>query len=633
MALKEINGVNFYQMVKAGAITLRANLQRINELNVFPIADGDTATNMLMTLNGGLNMFKDNIAENVGVLADNLAKGMLMGARGNSGVILSQIFYGIAEGLNGKQSANALELCRAFEVGTQKAYDAVMEPTEGTILTVMREATENAGKLLKNRKNEDKSISINEFIYNICIFMERSLENTPNLLAVLKEAGVVDSGGAGLLCIMQGMKFALSKENNEENANENVDSKCENEKSGKGEKKNNKEFNPHLKSQIINGFENESEGLLNNLHSGQNGQSGNDFGQPNQITLIDLNKFTENSVMKFGYCTEFLLRLQNSKIDVNQFNLQNFKANLEMLGDSIVTFQNGTIVKVHIHTFTPENVLSFCHSYGEFLTIKIENMTLQHNETHDVVVENWDGKRAESKKQSKTTAKNEEKADKMQKYATVAVASGQGICETFKQLGADYVVNGGQSNNPSTQDFVEAFRAVNAQNIFVLPNNANIILTAKQAGELCSDLNVVVIESKNVGEGYAVLQMLNYDFDTIDEIKQNMIDAMQGVKTALVSKAVRSADLNGVAVAKDCYVGFENKKIITSADTKEQTALQLMQGLNAQNYEFAIIIYGESFEGNEKTDFKVRASSLYSGLELYEINGGQNIYDMIIILQ
>ena len=632
MSLNEINGLNLYQMVKAGAITLRTNMQRINDLNVFPIADGDTATNMLMTVSGGLNIFKENVTPNIGLFTDGLAKGMLMGARGNSGVILSQIFFGIAEGLKGKATANALELCNAFAIGTQKAYDAVMEPTEGTILTVMREATENAGKLLIN-ENKNKQITVNEFISNICVFMQTSLENTPNQLAVLKEAGVVDSGGAGLLCIMQGMKFALSKENNEKNANANVETECENKKIGKGERKNNKDFNLRLKSQIINGFENESENQLSDLHSGQKEQSTNDFGQPNQIVLIDLNKFTENSVMKFGYCTEFLLRLQNGKIDVNQFNLQNFKANLEMLGDSIVTFQNGTIVKVHIHTFKPENVLSFCHGFGEFLTIKIENMTLQHNETHNVVVENWDGGRAGSEKQSKITAKNAEKADKMKKYATVTVASGQGICETFRQLGADYVIEGGQSSNPSTQDFINAFNAVNATNIFVLPNNSNIILTAKQAGELYEGANIVVIESKNIGEGYAVLQMLNYNFNTIDEIKQNMIDAMQGVKTALVSKAVRSADLNGVAVAKDCYVGLENKKVITSADTKEQTALQLMQGLNAQNYEFAIIIYGESFSETEKTDFKMCASSLYSGLELYEINGGQNIYDMIIILQ
>lgn len=614
MALKEINGVNFYQMIKAGAITLRANMQKINDLNVFPIADGDTATNMYMTLSGGLNAVKNDVNEDLGIVAGNFARGMLMGARGNSGVILSQIFYGIADGFNGKKVANANDFCTAFKLGTKKAYEAVMEPTEGTILTVMREATENAEKWVKDKKDCGECVVMYDYLNAVCGFMQTSLENTPNLLAVLKDAGVVDSGGAGLVCIMEGMRKALSL-NSTEKVGENA----------------------------------EGEGLE---HNEMDKAIAYDFNASMPALNVDLSKFTENSVMKFGYCTEFLLRLQNCKIDVNQFNLQNFKGELEGYGDSIVTFQNGTIVKVHIHTFNPENVLTFCHKFGEFLTIKIENMTLQHNETHNAVVENWNGEKCETNENientHKTTAKTVENATKMQsydclqgvscgikkkKYATVAVASGQGICNTFKELGADYVVDGGQSNNPSTQDFLNAFNEVNAENIFVLPNNSNIILTAKQASELYKDSNVIVIESKNIGEGYAVLQMLNYDFDSVEEIRQNMIEAMQGVQTALVSKAVRNAEIDSVAVSKDCYVGFVGKKIITSADTKIQTALQLMDGLNAQKNEFAIIIYGDSFTRQEKAEFKVLATSVFKGVELFEINGGQSIYDMIIILE
>ena len=280
MALKEVNGVNFYQMVKAGAITLRANMQKINDLNVFPIADGDTATNMYMTLSGGLNAVKNAVNEDLGVVAGNFARGMLMGARGNSGVILSQIFYGIADGLNGKKVANASDFCTAFKLGTKKAYDAVMEPTEGTILTVMREATENAEKWVKDKKQSGECIIMYDYLNAVCNFMQTTLENTPNLLAVLKEVGVVDSGGAGLVCIMEGMRNALSL-NAEAKSSENAE----------GEKIENDEIDKSIE---------------------------NEFSASIPAVNVDLSKFTENSVMKFGYCTEFLLRLQNCKIDVNQ---------------------------------------------------------------------------------------------------------------------------------------------------------------------------------------------------------------------------------------------------------------------------------------------------------------------------
>lgn len=551
MALEFLNGDTFKQILNAGAINLKAHSTIVNDLNVFPVADGDTGINMYMTITGGVNAIAENTQGGIGNIADCCASGMLMGARGNSGVILSQICYGIAEGLKGVEIANITNLATAFRQGVKRAYEAVVEPTEGTILTVLRESVECTNSMLPQIR------SIEEYFDILTKQMRVSLERTPELLPVLKQAGVVDSGGKGLVYIMEGVCKSLSGDFKEDLENSEV-------------------------------------------HTGN-------------VKTLDFDKFTEDSVMKFGYCTECILRLQRAKTDIDSFNIDEFRSELEKLGDSIVAFKTGSIVKVHIHTMTPEIPLAFCHKFGEFLTLKIENMTLQHNES--------------------VFAENEEKVVNREKYALVTVATGKGICETFKQLGANEVIYGGQTNNPSTEDFIKAFDKVNADNIFVLPNNSNIILTAKQAGELYKKSNVYVIETKNIGEGYAVLTMLSYEPDDVEKIIKSFKDSMLGVQTGMVSKAVRDATFDNIKISKDAYVGYENKKMLASSESKVDTACELLDKLGIKEREFLIAIYGKDATEDERKEFKEKLLKLCPTVEMYEINGEQDIYDFLLILQ
>ena len=323
--------------------------------------------------------------------------------------------------------------------------------------------------------------------------------------------------------------------------------------------------------------------------------------------------------MKFGYCTEFLLQLQTCKTDVKNFDLDKIKAYLETVGDSIVAFISGTVVKVHVHTMTPGTVLDYCQQYGEFLTLKIENMTLQHNET--VISNRFDEKREDKKSAEKKP------------YALVTTASGEGIKQTFTELGADYVIYGGQTNNPSTEDFISAFDEVNAKTIFVLPNNSNIIMAAKQAAVLYKDSDVRVVPSHNIGEGYAALTMLSYDSGDADAIAGELEDAMQGVITGMITHSVRDADIDGVSIDKDAYIGFTDKKMLASDGNKIDTAMLLLDKLNAKSHEFLIAVFGKEMTDIERGEFTARMSAEYPMMEVYTIDGGQEVYDLMLILQ
>ncbi|MGN1227812.1 MAG: hypothetical protein ACI4TX_04120, partial [Christensenellales bacterium] len=304
------------------------------------------------------------------------------------------------------------------------------------------------------------------------------------------------------------------------------------------------------------------------------------------------------------------------------------------LGDSIVAFQNGTIVKVHIHTMTPEVVLAHCHQFGEFLTLKIENMTLQHNESIFATDDTYEsGFTKEHNKPYLSSLSKQDKVQDRKKFGTITVATGDGICKTFKELGADVVIDGGQGKNPSTEDFIKAFDEVDAETIFVLPNNSNIIMTAKQAGELYRDSNIVVVESKNIGEGYACLSMLCYDSQNVDDILSTFNDAMVGVETGMVSKAVRDAMIDSVEIKKDEYVGIKNKMMLASNSSKVEVACELLEKMQICKREFLIVIYGNECLENEKQEFKNCIKSKYNNLEIFEINGGQDVYDFILVLE
>ena len=546
---KYLDGEMFEKFVLSGANRLAKNVDEVNNLNVFPIPDGDTGDNMYRTLVGGIERMKAVKENSVCKKANALAEGMLFNARGNSGVILSQIFAGIANGFKDIDVASIADIIFAFKEGVKKAYSAVTPAVEGTILTVAREAVENIEK-------EQVDVTIGEFSKLFLSNMYTSLENTPELLHVLKEAGVIDSGGAGLYLIADGIVDAINGEH---------------------------------------------------VQMGEAHQSG--------AQALDFSKFTEDSELKFGYCTEILLRLMTKKVDVKNFDENIIIDYLKTIGDSIVAFKNDSIVKVHVHTMTPSKVLEFCQQFGEFLTIKIENMTLQHNETHFA-------------QEELPTVERETK-----KYGIIVVADGEGFKTLFKELGVDIVIDGGQGKNPSINDFVKAFDEVNAHNIYVFPNNSNIILAANQAKEMYDKSNIYVVETKNVGEAYAALSMLDYSMEDPDELYNSFIEnsSSDNVATALVCKATRDVELNGVKVEEGTYIVIKDKIIELANNDIVTTVVEFYKKYDF--VELSTIFYGKNVTEEEKAKIGSGIRNQLPDIELYEADGGQDTFDLIIIIE
>ena len=544
--MRALDGILFARMINSGAANLKAHAKEINDLNVFPIPDGDTGDNMLMTMMGGVH-HDTNSCESLCEMADRVSSGMLLSARGNSGVILSQFFEGIKNGFTGLQTADTKEIGEAFRQGVKQAYSSVMTPTEGTILTVVREATEYACE----QNTETPEEFLNAFIDEA----KRSLARTPELLPVLKKAGVVDSGAAGLIYIVDGMMRAVI------------------------------------------------------------GEDIADFSEASEKTQeLDLDAFNEDSVLEFGYCTELLVRLQNIKTNISAFDVKVITDYLQTIGDSIVTVRNGSIVKLHVHTMTPQKVLDFCQQYGEFLKVKIENMSLQHNNT---VTE------------EKETYPTKER----KKYGVVAVACGEGLKETFCERGADVIVDGGQSMNPSAEDFIEAFDEVNADVIFVFPNNGNIILTAQQAAHLYDKSDVRVIESTTIGAGYASLSMLDTSSGDTDQIASELREAMQGVITAEISHCIRDAKMDNTEVHTGDYIGFVGKELLAVNNNRLVTVCETMDKLQFSKYDICILICGKDATDEEVSRIEAYVRARYRGKEIYIINGGQDVYDYIMIIE
>ena len=557
MILKKLNGEQFKALVTSGAKNLRANFQEVDELNVFPVPDGDTGTNMSRTIEGGVRAIENLDEKSIGKLGKDLSKGMLMSARGNSGVILSQIFRGICKGLADKDEVNAIELGEAFKTGVKQAYGAVVTPVEGTILTVFREATEAACKAI------DKDSNINQFFEAHLKQANITLKKTKDILPVLKEADVIDSGGCGYVYIVKGIVKYLDGEKIEAE----LSAPAEEEKSD---------------------------------------------------APVDFSAFSSDDVLQFGYCTEFIMRLQKSKVDVESFDVQKVIDDLnedDIKGDSIVALKDEDVVKVHVHTKEPGIVLHKMRKYGEFLTIKIENMALQHNET-------MSEEESEAKKQSEH-----------KKYALVAVAQGKGITDQFKEFGVDVVVSGNQTMNPSTEDFIKAFKSLNADNIIVFPNNKNIVMAAEQAAKLYEGANVVVIHCVSIPQCFSALTMLDFTSDDLTIIIGNFNEAIRHVVSAEITTAIRSTRVQGVTIRKGDHIGIINGKMAISSPFKNRIVVDLLKKVpDIKDKEVVTLIYGDGITEEEKVKNVENIQRAFPFLEVGAIDGGQAVYKYLIAI-
>ena len=555
--LKYLGGLLLKKMVKGGAKELRTNAEEVNKLNVFPVPDGDTGDNMRMTIESGLTAIENIDSDDLAEIMKALSHGMLLGARGNSGVILSQFFAGISKGLETEKKADPTVLGHALEMGVAQAYSSVVTPTEGTILTVAREAVEYATARINQRS------TIRSFFSDLVNEMHRSLDRTPEVLAVLKEAGVVDSGGAGLFYIMDGFNRAL----------------------------NGKEV-PDTSEPTVS-----------------------EAPKPAAPASFSFNK---DSVMTYGYCTEFLLQLQTAKTDVENFDLDGLKAFLTANGDSVVAFLVDSIVKVHVHTFAPEVILGHCRQFGEFLTMKIENMSVQHTE----LGENAPGTPAAPEEAQPAPAAKERK-----RYGVVAVCNGTGIEGLYVELGADVIIRGGQTNNPSTNDFLEAFSQINAADIFAFPNNGNILMAAQQAAEMYEGATVHVIESKSVATGYAVLSSLDLGSDDLAANLAAIDEALARVTAGYISPAIRDAEMNGVTVHEGDTIGIIGKEIVVSDADRITAACALAEKMLALPDKFMLTVFcGADAPAEERAVLETALGKAHPTAEIYFIDGGQEIY-------
>lgn len=540
-------------MVRQGSVRLNASRKAINDLNVFPIPDGDTGDNMMMTISAGCGAQADAPLCDV---AAAVSQGMLLGARGNSGVILSRIFAGIAKGLSGLESADIAQFSEAMRSGVAESYRAVSTPVEGTILTVLRESVEAAA-----------GSDFEHYFETLVEEMRRSLDRTPDLLPVLKEACVVDSGGAGMLCIAEGMLDALK-------------------------------------------------GIIT--------YSGDGFHK--EAPKVNLDDFGPDTKLEFGYCTEFLLRLQNDKTGgVDGFDESVIRNYLDSVGESVVCFRDGSIVKVHVHTMTPGDILSHVQRWGEFLTVKIENMTLQHSEV-DIHDEFSAPKAAQEEPQAESFASIRKPC------GIVAVVSGDGLEAAFHEAGVDVTVAGGQTMNPSAGSLVEAFSKVNAQTIFVLPNNSNIIMTALQAASLYEKSKVVVLPTKDPGTGYVVAASLDCSSHDVDAITGSAKEIIASVATGFISVATRDANMDGVEVRMGEKIAIGAGRIIASGNDRESLAVELARSLGAADHEAAIVFSGKEVSAQEAASLVERLQDEFPRTEFLLTEGRQPVYDYILTL-
>lgn len=546
MKFYKINGEHLYFMMSNAAAKLESQSEFVNSLNVFPVPDGDTGTNMSMTFRAAVKEIEGLKSKNIGEVSKKLSKGALMGARGNSGVILSQILRGIAKGLENKEEVSVKELGESLLEGSRAAYKAVMRPTEGTILTIIRTAGETAVSATAD--------DITELMAIVCKESKKMLDKTPEMLPALKKARVVDSGGMGLLIILQGMLEAL--ENN-------------------------------LKVEVQ--------------------------AKKADIAQVQSTPLNEEDI-QFGYCTEFIVLG-----DANKAN--DFRTSIEKMGDSLIVVGYEDIIKVHIHTNDPGAVLSKAVLLGELSKIKIDNMREEHRE---MLLE------------GEYNNLNEESVDidevqEVKKYAFIAVAMGEGIKNIFKDLGVDYVIEGGQTMNPSTQDMLEAINNINAEHIFILPNNKNIIMAANQASEI-SEKDIRVIPTKTIPQGITCITMFNPEAD-VDSNEEELNEVKELVKSASVTYAVRDTEIDGIEIKEGNILGLIEGKIKEVGDDPYKVANALLESMVNDESELITIFYGKDCEETKIDEFITKAEEKYSDLDVQCYNGEQPLYYLLISVE
>lgn len=564
-----LDGKMLVKMAQGGAAQLRSNADEVNRLNVFPVPDGDTGDNMRMTIESGIAAIENTNTSNLADVMKLLSKGMLLGARGNSGVILSQFFAGMAKGFGTSPVADPATLGAALDFGVKQAYASVITPTEGTILTVARESVEYAVARITPKS------TIRSLFGDLVKEMQASLQRTPEILTVLKEAGVVDSGAAGLFHIINGFNRVLNGEEVEDTVQAEITSSS-------------------AKTSVF-------------------------------------TTFGPDSMMEYGYCTEFLLQLQRGKVDIDAFDVSTMTDFLRTVGDSIVAFKTDSIIKVHVHTMTPEKVLGFARQFGEFLTVKIENMSVQHTESDT-------GDNADAEEQTAETSKTskiEQAPDApKKKYGIVTVCNGEGIEELFLELGADRIVNGGQTQNPSTQDFLDAFKETYAENIFVFPNNGNILMAAQQAADIYTDAKIYVIKSKDLGMGYVALSSMDLSDPEPESVFNAALEAMANVVTGYVSPSIRNADLNGVHINKGDHIGIVGKEIKVSEPSKGEAVRALVDGmLESGDKGMITLFFGKDATDEDRSEIMEYLDEKHHSIEAYYVDGGQDIYPYIIVTE
>ncbi|GKV67759.1 hypothetical protein NCCP2716_02570 [Sporosarcina sp. NCCP-2716] len=554
--MKSIDGQKFAEMVQMGAHHLKQNADYVDSLNVFPVPDGDTGTNMNLSMTSGAKETEAHVSEHLGKTSQGLSKGLLMGARGNSGVILSQLFRGFGKAVEDKASLTAGEFAAALQYGVETAYKAVMKPVEGTILTVAREASDAA---VKEAAVTDDLIQVMEATVGEA---KASLKRTPDLLPVLKEVGVVDSGGQGLVYVYEGFLASLKGEELPERT-------------------------------VVQS--------MDELVSAEHHRN--------------VQGFMDTADIEFGYCTEFMVRFEDEKTGNHPFDETEFRQHLSGLGDSLLVISDDEIAKVHIHTEDPGDALSYGQTFGSLINIKIENMRQQHM---DIV-----GSPSAHKTAKEPAAKHP--------YAVVTVAMGEGIADLLRSLGASYVIEGGQTMNPSTEDIVKAINEVGAERVLILPNNKNIVLAAEQAAELLG-IEAAVVPTKSVPEGLAAILAFNPEAGVAANAK-SMAAAAAGVKTGQVTTAVRDTSIDNISIRKDDYMAIADGKITIATPSLETTMKSLIDSLVTEDDEIVTVIYGEGVSAEDAEAMSAYIEGQFENVEIELYNGKQPLYPYILSVE
>ena len=561
LKVSEITETEFRKMVAVSTRRLNENADFINKLNVFPVPDGDTGTNTSMSLASGAKYVAESAATSVGELTTALAKGLLMGARGNSGVILSQIFRGFDRSVGKKEALTAQDLADAITSGAETAYKAVMKPTEGTILTVARKAAEAARHTVK--QTDDAA----QVMQAAADGAAEALATTPDLLPVLKEVGVVDSGGQALTFVYQAFADALT-----------------------GNVATDETHQP---------TPGEMEGMVSAKHQ--------------EAAQTQLNP----EDIKYGYCTEIMVRLGAGKLVDKQFDYDEFRGYLNKLGDSLLVIADDEVVKVHVHTEHPGKVLSYGQHFGALIKVKVDNMRLQHE---TILEEN-------GVDDQPTPQKNEVAGD----YGIIAIASGDGIAKMFTGLGVTNVLSGGQTMNPSTADIAAAIKATGADKVIVLPNNKNIFMAAEQAAEVV-DADVAVVPTKTIAQGMTALLDFNKDL-SLAENAENMAANLDDVKSGQVTVAVRDTTIDGRTIRKGDYMGIVDGTIVVTNADQKKAAVEMVGHMLDEDSEIVTIIYGKDGSEQEAQAIKAAILTLDDELEVEIHAGDQPVYPYLISVE